>query len=198
MLGKYFAMTSVLLVPTIAFFMYPLILSKYGTINYLSAVGGILAFFMLGAMLISVGLFISTLTENQIIAAVVCFIVLFISYSMSGIISLIEKKPLASVIAFTIVVAIFSLIIKMMAKNLTIALVVGICLEAALLILYILNSLAFEGTFAAVLSVFAAFEKIEKISDMGLFDLKAFLYYISVSAMFLFLATQSLEKRRWS
>jgi len=197
-LGKFFAMVTVLAVPVAAFFIYPLILSSYGSVNYLSALIGIIAFFMLGAMLTSVGLYISTLTDSQIISAVICFIVLFVSYFMSGIINLISSSAVAAVIAFTVVVAIFTLIIRVMTKNLSAALTVGLCLEAALVILYFIIPTALKSAFTAVLSAFAAFDKIQDIAYLGLLDLKTFLYYISVTAMFLFFATQSLEKRRWS
>ena len=44
------------------------------------------------------------------------------------------------------------------------------------------------------LAVFARFERFAT----GIFDLGAVVYFVSVSALFLFFTTLSVEKRRWS
>ena len=56
----------------------------FGKISFAQNYTAILGFFLLGAANIAVGLFISSLTENTIIAAVLTFVVMFLSYIMSG------------------------------------------------------------------------------------------------------------------
>ncbi len=69
-LGKFFAglaFYAVLLIPTILF---QTLLFTYGNPELLPVISGYIGLLFLGSAFISVGLFISTLTENQIIAAI--------------------------------------------------------------------------------------------------------------------------------
>jgi ABC-2 type transport system permease protein len=79
-LGKYLAMLTVMALPIAVMAVYPIILHAYGTTNLLETYGNLFAFLLLCASLLSVGIFISSLTENQIVAIVLCFIVLVADY----------------------------------------------------------------------------------------------------------------------
>lgn len=81
-LGKYFAAVTVFLVSLIVSFMFPMILSMLGNPSLLEIAAGYLGFFMMGSALIAVGLFISSLTENQVVAAVATFGVLLALWLM--------------------------------------------------------------------------------------------------------------------
>jgi ABC-2 type transport system permease protein len=61
---------------------YPLILLKYGSPQpeMGSIFSGYLGLFLLGASFLSVGLFSSSITENQIVAAVICFVALLLFF----------------------------------------------------------------------------------------------------------------------
>jgi ABC-2 type transport system permease protein len=59
---------------------YPLILLFYGNPEPGPVAAGYLGLFLLSAVFVSVGLLASALTENQIIAAVVCFVALLFLY----------------------------------------------------------------------------------------------------------------------
>lgn len=83
-LGKFFALLTVYLIPIGVICVYPLIMRIFGKISFAQNYTAILGFFLLGAANIAVGLFISSLTENTIIAAVLTFVVMFLSYIMSG------------------------------------------------------------------------------------------------------------------
>ncbi|MBR1866574.1 MAG: ABC transporter permease [Lachnospiraceae bacterium] len=82
--GKFFALVTVFLIPMAVLCLYPLIMGRFGTVSYVQNYTAILGFTLLGAANIAVGLFISSLTENPIIAAVLTFLVIFLSYIMSG------------------------------------------------------------------------------------------------------------------
>lgn len=79
-LGKYFAMLTVFAVPVAIACLCPLIIALNGTAFLLADYGAILAFFLLGAVEIAVGMLISSLTESQIIAAVGTFGLLLLLY----------------------------------------------------------------------------------------------------------------------
>ncbi|MDD3840544.1 MAG: ABC-2 transporter permease [Clostridia bacterium] len=74
-ISKYLAALTVFTLTILITMIYPFILSIYGEIAWAEIWGGYLGFFLLGGCFISVGLLISSLTENQIIAAVVTFCV---------------------------------------------------------------------------------------------------------------------------
>ena len=83
--GKYLALVAVFAIPVVIMCFYPLIMSKFGTVAYASAYTGILGFFLLGCANLAIGVFMSALTESQVIAAVLTFVFLFSFYMMNGI-----------------------------------------------------------------------------------------------------------------
>ena len=83
-IGKYLGMVTALAVPVLFLTLYPLILSQYGEIRYASAYSALFAFFLLGACLLSVGLFISSVTESQVAAAVITLVAMLLLYFMNG------------------------------------------------------------------------------------------------------------------
>ena len=90
-LGKYLAMLAVFTVDIAVFCVTPLILRIFGTVPMGESYIAILAFWLYGAASIAVGMFISALTESQVIAAVLTFVVLFISYMMQSLTGLISS-----------------------------------------------------------------------------------------------------------
>lgn len=88
--GKFLALGLVFTIPVAIISIYPLILSMFGIIPMLESYVAILAFYLYGLTCISIGIFVSSLTESQVIAAVISFIVLFLGYVMSGISNMIS------------------------------------------------------------------------------------------------------------
>ncbi len=69
-LGKYFAALTVYTAAAAIVFFYGVILSLFGTVAWATVLANFLAIFFVGSAFIAIGLFISSLTENQIAAAV--------------------------------------------------------------------------------------------------------------------------------
>ncbi|HHY24556.1 MAG TPA: ABC transporter permease [Clostridiaceae bacterium] len=84
-LGKYFAAVFVFLIMVLVSFIYPIILCAFGASITPQLVGGYIGFILLGASFISVGVFASALSENQVIAAIVSFVGLLIMWIADGI-----------------------------------------------------------------------------------------------------------------
>lgn len=102
-LGKYFAMLTVFAVPVAIACLCPLIIALNGTAFLLADYGAILAFFLLGAVEIAVGMLISSLTESQIIAAVSTFAVLLVLFLWDDLVSFLPSalSSLLSAFSFT-------------------------------------------------------------------------------------------------
>ena len=73
-LGKYLAATGVFLVLTAASLVFPLVLLIYGKPDGATLFSSYLGFVLLGMVFTSVGIFASSLTENQIVAAIISFV----------------------------------------------------------------------------------------------------------------------------
>ena len=109
-LGKYFAMLVVLLIPTAVICFYPLILNLFGNVYLLKTFGAILGFFFLGAALIAVGMFVSSLTESPAVAAGICFLLLLLNipiniivHDLTGIYSINSVLPLLGGVGLVLV-----------------------------------------------------------------------------------------------
>ncbi len=196
-LGKFFAMLAVLAIPVAIMSAYPLILSAFGTVHYAACYGAMLAFFLLGAALIAICMFMSALTESQIIAAVLSFGVLLVAYLMSGIASLIPSTAMASFLALIVVSIVLAAIVWLLTKNPVVALIAAAICIVPLSLLYYFNSSVFAGLFQEMLNTLSLFDRFDNFI-YGIFDVTALVYYISVIVFFLFLTMQSVEKRRWS
>lgn len=83
-LGKYFAALTVLMTALIITLIYPAVLYAYSEpkIDLSVVVSGYLGVLLIGGSFIAVGLFVSSLTESQVIAGVVSFAILLILWSL--------------------------------------------------------------------------------------------------------------------
>lgn len=196
-LGKFFAAWVSLGIPLVIVAAYPLILGQFGNVNYATAYAGLLAFYLIGGALISVGLFLSALTENLFIAGILCFFVLladFFSYSLSVYVS---AASYASFMILIVGVLVFACVVWFMTKNLAAALTFAVIVDGAMLVCYLVSPAIFGGVAAKILQAVCIFNQMTGFIN-GVFDLRAVFYFLSVMAVFLFLTTQALEKRRWS
>ena len=87
-LGKFFAMVTVFFIPVALSCVYPLIIKVQGTAYLKVDYAAILVYFAIGCVYIAIGMFLSSLTESQIIAAVSTFAVLLVFNMWSGLIGL--------------------------------------------------------------------------------------------------------------
>lgn len=196
-MGKYLALITVYMIPIIIICFYPLIMSKYGTVSYPMAYTSILGFALLGFAQIAIGVFLSSITENPVIAAVITFIALFVCYMVTGIGSLIPETSVASLGIYAILIAVLALMIYSMIQNVWISAVIGIVGEAALIVTYIVKSTIFEGSIQKFLEIFNITSHFDNFTN-GILDLQGIVYFISVIVIFIFLSVQSITKRRWN
>ncbi len=199
-LGKYFALVTVMALPVVVMALYPLVINAMalsGTMPLKSAYGALVGFFFLGLALVAIGLFISSLMENAGLAAGTCFIVLLLSYFLSGLTDYMSSSAWISLVAFTVIVVLLGVLLWKLTKNGNFALIFSILLEAVLLICFLIWKSAFSGLFITILTQLAVFDRFDNFT-YDIFDITSLVYYVSVAAVFLFLTVQSMERRRWS
>lgn len=90
--AKFLAMASVFTIAVVVIALTPLVLVSFGTVPMAENYVGILGFWLYGLACIAVGTFVSSLTESQVIAAVISFALLFLGYMMGSICSLISSS----------------------------------------------------------------------------------------------------------
>ena len=196
-LGKFLAQMAVFCVPLLAAAVMPLILTAFGRVNLIGAYASLLGFVLLGAACISIGTFLSSLTENQIIAYLSTFGVLLVCYLMNGIRSMFTSGNLLAFLVFTVVLLIAAILVGVTCKSLVAGAGTFFVGVAALFVLFTVRPAWLLSAFNAVLSALALFDPFTNIVS-GMFSLTAMLYYLSVTALFLFLTGQTLERRRWN
>ena len=196
-MGKYLALVTVYAIPVLVMCAYPLIMSKFGDVSFASAYTAILGFFLLGCANLAIGVFMSALTESQVVAAVLTFVLLFAFYMMSGISSFFSRTSVSTCVAFGLLIVAAAIIIYIMIKNVFICVITGIVGEATLAVIYFVKPSVFEGGIQKILEVFDLSGHFSNFTN-SILDVTGIVYFLSVIAVCLFLTIQSIQKRRWN
>ena len=196
-IGKFLAMVTVLALPTAIMALYPLVLSQFGAVSFATAYGALLAFFLMGACLLAIGLFISSLTDSQVAAAVITLLTMMLLYFMSSLATFVSTEASASLNALMVLALVAAVIFYVMSKNPIVSVVVGAALIGGLQVWYHVDASAFSGLFSEMMNAISVFDRFDTFVN-GVFDVTAIVYYLSIIAVMLFLTTQVMEKRRWS
>lgn len=142
-LGKYLAALLVYLMGLAVTLVFGLIVSFFASPNWVLLLGNFVATLLFGMAIIAIGMFISSTTENQVIAAIVTF----------------------AVVIFLILVD-------------------------------TLSSLVSAPWLIAVVQGLSFLRRYSNFST-GIFELPSLVFFLSISALFVFLTVRALERRRW-
>lgn len=143
-MGKFLAAVLVYVLALSITLVYGVVINIFGNVNWAIVWGNFVSILLYGMALIAIGMFISSLTENQVIAATGGF-----------------------------AVGLFLLIIDSLSSA-----------TANPVVLYILSAISFNKHYNSFLD--------------GIFSMYDIFFFLSVTAIFVFLTIRSLEKRRWS
>ena len=196
-MGKYLSMVTMYLIPVAIVGLYPLIMGKYGTVSYAMAYTALLGFFFLGCAQIAVGMFLSSVTESQVIAAVLTFGVLFCSFMMDGIESFFSDTAITSMVAFLLLAILLGVVLYQMTKTLSLSVGVSVILGASVVLIYFIKPEIYSGLIQKVLGLLAIANQFDSFVG-GVLDITGIFYMLSVICIFVFLTVQCIQKRRWS
>ena len=196
-LGKYAALLLVFLIPLCFVALYPLLFSQFGEVYLPTAYGSLFAFFLLGAALIAVGVFLSSLTDNQGLAAGLGIGAILLNYYSVSLSEYVSSTAVGSLVTFAVLIVCLGLIIRALTRNDMLSIAVGLVLLAALIGVYALDGTALEGLLPDIMKTLSLFSRFSVFVN-GVFDLTGVVYFLSVTVFFLFLAVQSMEKRRYN
>mgnify|MGYP000486114029 FL=1 len=197
-LGKYLAMVTVIAVPNVIFCIFPLIIKSQGTayltVDYLS----ILVFFLLGCVYAAIGMFLSALTESQIIAFISTFGILLILYLWDGILSMLPGSAVSGLVGVLILMAVVVVYIWRMTDNMVLSGGIGTAGVIAAVVVYAVKSEIYENLLSNLLGKMAIANVFTGITSNNIVDVTGIALYLSLIAVFVFLTVQAIQKRRWS
>ena len=196
-LGKYLALLVMYLIPMAVICVYPLIFAQFGDVYLLTAYGSLFAFYLMGAALIAIGVFISSLTDNQGFAAGIGIAVILLNYYSVSLSEYVSSTAFGSVVALLVLALILGSVIHHLTGNENFAFGVCILSMAVIFISYMLNSSMFEGLLPSIMEKLSLFDRFSSFVN-GVFDMTSVVYDLTVIVFFLFLSVQSLEKRRYN
>lgn len=197
-LGKYFALLTLLAIPMGIVGTYTFILSLYGSVRPLPALLTTFVLFWVAAAMAAIGLFLSSVTTNSIFAAVATLAVLLLLYYLPGLAVLLPATAMGSFLFFTLLIPGIGALIGYFMKSWNWGLLSIALLEGGLVAILLIAPEKLEGSAAWVLTLLSLTDRFEIFALYGIFDLSAVIYYLSVAFLFVFFSIASMEKKRWN
>ena len=195
-LGKFFAMLTVFLLPTLVVGCYPLLMAAMGKVSLLASYTALFGYFLMGAALIALCTLISCLMENQIVAGAVslvaCFAFWFLQRYASGVI------PGDALVSFLIcmgVCLLMGVLVWRLSRSLAVGLIGALILTVPTLALFFLKKAWFERLIPDFLEAINPFSRVAGFF-YGYFDVEGLIFYLTCIFVCLFLTVQAMEARR--
>ena len=196
--GKYFAVLTLFSCAFIPICIYPLIIHMYGTdVRLAPAYSSIIGFYLLGAATIAIGLFISSLTESQVIASVVSFITLLLTFLLSNITGMLPTEAISQCVMIAVLWLVICLVFYHMMNNVTVLVMMAVIGETAIWIIYAVKSSLYESLLTNILNTLALSTRFDDFS-LGILNFDAIVYYVSIAFLFVFLTIQMIKKKRFN
>lgn len=198
-LGKFFAAVIIFSIVILISMLQPLVtvIGFDGDLSVAQTAGGYIAFFLLGVSFIAIGMFISSLTENQLISAVVTIGVFTMLMLTEGIGETFPTSKYFTLCVLLILLAILLLIIYRAIREPMITGLIGLGGVVVILAVFFIAPQAYNGLIGTILESLSIFERYADMFS-GVFSFSHIVFFLSITVFFLFLTYQVVEKKRWS
>ena len=196
-LGKYLATLVVFALPMALICIYPVIFAQFGALYLPIAYGSILAFFLVGAALVALGLFISSLTDNQGLAAGIGVAAILVNYFSVAMAEYVSSTPIGSFLCILVLLLGLGCLIQHLTKSEGLAAGISLAGMIAAAAVYFTRPELFDGLLPNIMTELSLFAHLD-VFISGVFDLTGIVYFASFAVLFLTLAVQSMEKRRYN
>ena len=197
-MGKYLSMITIFAVPMAIACLCPLIIKANGTAYLAEDYASILAFFLLGCVYIAIGLFISSLTESQLIAAAGTFGILLLLILWPGLLSFMPTTALGSLAGLLILWSLVCFVMYRLTSHVPLALGLEALGVMGLAGTYLVKQSLLEHALTDILGKIVLTDVFNNIAGTHILDIGGLVYYVSAADILLFLTVQSTQKRRWS
>ena len=156
-----------------------------------------LGVFLLGAALVAVGLFVSSLTDNPVSAAFLTFGAILFIWVLDWIIPTLPRDRAAGAGFAALAAVLAGVFVYTTTKARWVALATGLAGLAAAALVYALKPAAYDGL---VVHVFRWFSLVARYGTFsrGVLAPGPVVYYLSFIATLVFLTVRVIDKRRWA
>ena len=143
-------------------------------------------------------MFLSALTESQIIAFISTFGILLVLYLWDGILSMLPSSAISGLVGVLILITILAFYVWHMTDNLVLSGGIEIVGVTAGVVIYIVKSEVYENLLTNLLGRLALANVFTDITSNSIVDVTGIALYLSIIVVFVFLTVQAIQKRRWS
>jgi ABC-2 type transport system permease protein len=196
-LAKFFAAVSLFLIGMTLISIFPIVLFYAEALPVAETIGVYVGFVFLISCLISIGVFVSSMTQSQISAAIATFGSLFLVFMADSLADLAPKDSFSAMMTLLFAALIVAFLVYLNLKSYFISGILLLVSCAGIYAAYYYNKNGFENLPMRIISWFSLVSRFQNFAG-GIFNASDMIYYISFSAMFLFLTVHHIEKRRWS
>ncbi len=196
-LGKYLASLTLLFGTVIINLLEAGILSAFASLSWKTIGTGILGYFLLGAALIAMGMFLSSLTESQMIAAAGSFGAVLLCMLLPNISSVLPERARYAMITVIILAVLVAVLFWYETKKAAAGVAVFVVEAAALAVTWVLKSSLFDNGLSKIISWISVLDRFTDFSS-GILNVSSVAFYISFAAVFVILTMWIIEKRRWN
>ena len=197
-IGKYLAMCTVWFATFAVLCTCPLIINYFGHSELLTDYTLLFAYFFMGSVFIAVSMFISSLTESQLVAAITSLVVVFLIGVASQFSSRMTTSAYVSMIMFVGLCVILGVVAGILTRNGFFGAGITLIGSLVILLIFVINKNLFEGLIQKFIEKLALPMYLQSIVNDNMVDIRIFVFFISVAALFVFFTIQSLSKRRYS
>ena len=159
-LGKYWALMTAFTLPILIIAVYPLVFSKFGEVYLPTSYGSVFAFFLVGAALVAFGIFISSLTENQGLAAGISIALILFNYFSVQLAEYVSSSPVGSAAAIIVLIAALGLIINHLTGDEKFSNIVTIVLLGLTVFIYFADPEIFDGLLPSLMKNLSLFDRL--------------------------------------
>ncbi len=198
-LAKFLAALAVFGGGTLITVIYPVALSFFGDLAVGRIIGAYLGYLLLGGAFIAIGIFMSSLTENQLIAAILTLAALaLMMWILPGVRdTFITASTVSGIVFASVVGALVALLVYLATKNVTLTGVTIILFAGAIVVVALLSAQFFETLLLDFLQWFLLGDRFD-VFMTGVIALSPVVYLLSFIGLFLFLTVRVVEKARWA
>ena len=194
-IGKFLASICLFIISLILTGIYVFILSLFGDIAPMQLLSTYVGFFLLGTCYIALGQFISSLTENQVVAAIITIISLFLLLAIDSLAKAFSGSTFSGIMFIGGLIALVSGVLYYFTRNHIVSLVVLVLGMIFLSVITRFFDSGLDGILGQAGSFISLIGRYDTFSN-GIFDIGSIVYYISFIAVFMYFTVIKIENDR--
>jgi ABC-2 type transport system permease protein len=197
-IGKYLAAIAVFAITLLITVLFPFSMSFFSLLGlgWWEILGSYIGFLLMGCAFISIGLFFSSITENQLIAAVTTFAAFVLIWILDAVTQVVPSDSVSGLIFLAALGAALVALVWFGTRSLVAAIAAFVLAAAAVALLFVFSRSFFPGLIAKILTWFSLVKRNNDFTQ-GILGLSPIVYYISFTGAFIFLTIRIIDKRRW-